>query len=124
MFKFKCILLVACVGLVACDEGTEDVERVAADLDLELEADEVDEDEAYELVDGADMTLPPPPTREGVVAPETPLSLTSENEPDALKPAYECSGDPEGGTWVCCIPWGPYDVPYCCWWGGSKHSCG
>lgn len=122
MLVFRSTLLVALISVAACDEAPDDVDRTAEDLDLEDEDDALD----AEMIDGLAVATPDAPTRTASTVDDSSaeLPLAADNDPQAMKREWECDGDPEGGTYNCCIPWGPYDVPYCCWWNGGGYDCG
>lgn len=118
-------------SVIACDQGPDDVDRAAEDLDFEAEAEEEEEDgdvlEA-DLVIGPSRSEPPATMPSDGSHPGEPssesLSLQADLDPDAMKPRWDCGGDPEGGTYVCCTTVGMYDLPYCCWWNGGGYDCG
>jgi len=119
MLAFRSTLLVALVSVAACDQAPDDADRTAEDLDLE------DEDDALEveIVEGLVVSNPSAPTRTDApdVDADSSLPLGADVDPQAMK--WECNGDPEAGTYMCCRPYGPYDLPWCCWWNGSAYEC-
>lgn len=120
MNAFRIMLMAAVASLAACDPAPDDAERTAEELDLEAEEEELD----VEIVEGVEVTMPPAPARNDapdVDDADTSLPLAADIDPQEMK--WECNGDPEGGTYVCCRPYGPYDAPWCCWWNGSAYEC-
>ena len=120
MLAFRSTLLAALVSVAACDQEPDDADRTAEDLDIEAEDDELE----LEIVDELPEAAPSAPTRTPAPDeddPDTALPLGADIEPEAMK--WECNGDPEAGTYMCCRPYGIYDLPWCCWWNGSAYEC-
>lgn len=116
MRTLKSALFAFAVVVAACDEGPDDVDRVAEDVEDE-------DDEELELVESLAPPATPAPTRsdaQSVDEDQPDMALAADVDPEAMR--WQCGGDAEGGTYVCCMPWGPYDMPVCCWWNPSTRE--